>query len=373
MEKEKDEEKEIPKEKEQNEQNDDVSSSDGDDDDDDAINHISRIPVSQLDYDAVKKDSLIFVAGKRRFGKSTWARYFISKIWEYFADGGYVFTKTKHNYFWQQHFPETRIYPGLDWDVIQSILDEQKEKFQKTIDTGKASLDWVLIVLDDVIASKHDMKYEELLFELAFSGRHYKIMVIICSQDVKGVPPDIRQNVDYVVATYQVQQRQIESLMRDYADFWPNKRVFGKLLRKYTEDHNMFIVNQSEPAYSLDGVFFTDKADLEVEPFKVGDDDFWEESKCNWKKQLRNYANLKRANEKYEKNKEKMVKQRRRRRRHTEEEEEEEMLTTGAYTAMNEDQWEARKEEIKKQYPDSAESVKKSLDIFYGMYRKPEQ
>lgn len=89
----------------------------------DAANII--LPV--FDPTKIKKDSLILVDGKRRFGKTTWTRWLLSFIWMYFADGGYVFTKTKHNWFWQQHFPDTRVYNKIEWDVIDFVLTEQKK------------------------------------------------------------------------------------------------------------------------------------------------------------------------------------------------------------------------------------------------------
>jgi hypothetical protein len=58
----------------------------------------SNFELKQFDYEQFKLDSLILVLGKRRFGKSTWARYVLSKLWHCFPDGGYVFTRTKHNY-----------------------------------------------------------------------------------------------------------------------------------------------------------------------------------------------------------------------------------------------------------------------------------
>ena len=57
-----------------------------------------KLPV--FDVDKIKLDSFILVVGKRRFGKSVWSRWILSKLYPYFNDGGYVFTQTKHNYWW---------------------------------------------------------------------------------------------------------------------------------------------------------------------------------------------------------------------------------------------------------------------------------
>jgi polynucleotide 5'-kinase involved in rRNA processing len=40
--------------------------------------------LKQFDYNKIALDSFIIVVGKRRFGKSTWTRWILSKLWQYF-------------------------------------------------------------------------------------------------------------------------------------------------------------------------------------------------------------------------------------------------------------------------------------------------
>ncbi len=91
----------------------------------------------QFDYNTVPLDAAILVVGKRRYGKSTWTDYFLSHRWQFYPDGGFCFTRTKFNYFWHQRFPESRIYEGMDWDVVGKILATQKEKVEAVIQNGE--------------------------------------------------------------------------------------------------------------------------------------------------------------------------------------------------------------------------------------------
>ena len=113
------------------------------------------------EFDPVKQfkiDGFIIVSAQRRYGKTIWIRWVLSKLWNFFAGGAYVFTKTKHNRFWSQHIPQTRIYNGLagdNMDILQMILEKQKEKHEKMVMSGKfSSCPYVLIILDDVIGGK---------------------------------------------------------------------------------------------------------------------------------------------------------------------------------------------------------------------------
>lgn len=57
----------------------------------------NSLKLKEFDVEGISLDAFILVIGKRRYGKTTWARWVLSKNWEYFVHGGFVFTKTRHN------------------------------------------------------------------------------------------------------------------------------------------------------------------------------------------------------------------------------------------------------------------------------------
>lgn len=260
--------------------------------DDEAAKIARCFNLKEYNFDNLPLDVSVLVVGKRRYGKTIWSRDFLSKRWPYFPDGGFCFTKTKFNYFWHQHFPDTRIYNGMDWDAVFEILEIQKMKWEAVMNGDYCSIPYIIIQLDDIISSRKDMRYNDLLLELIFAGRHYKITIIINVQDIKGVPPDVRQNMDLIVITYQTQERQIETLLKEYGDFFPNKKVFRELIKQNTQDHQVLIVDQTEAKYNVEDVFFKHKANQKPPPFKIGDLDFWKIANCNWEEQLNKYNNI---------------------------------------------------------------------------------
>ncbi len=136
------------------------------------------------------------------------------------------------------------------------------------------------------------MKHEELLMELMYSGRHYKICIIINVQDIKGVGPGTRGNMDIIACTYQTQERTLKAFTEEYGKFWHNKDVFPLIIRLNTQNFKMLIINQGKAKYKPEEVFFTDLADLDPEPYAIGDRKFWKDSGCNWEKQVLLYENI---------------------------------------------------------------------------------
>lgn len=142
--------------------------------------------LTPFDRNKIKLDSFIIVVGKRRYGKTTWTQDILSEIWPAFHRGGYVFTKTKHNWFWQQHFPDSRIYPGFDAEVVGKLLDEQKavwDEFRYGV-VSPDTIPYICMIFDDVISDK-TLRYEALLNELVYSGRHFNVFIVVCTQVCK--------------------------------------------------------------------------------------------------------------------------------------------------------------------------------------------
>jgi len=140
-------------------------------------------------YEQIKIDSFIIVNAQRRYGKTIWIRWVLSLLWPFFAGGGYVFTKTKQNRFWSQHFPQTRIYNGLageNMEILRKILLKQKEKHEKMLLANDFSkTPYIIIILDDVIGDQHSVRYNNYLNDVVFAGRHYNTMMFVTTQDAK--------------------------------------------------------------------------------------------------------------------------------------------------------------------------------------------
>lgn len=251
--------------------------------------------LAEFDVNKINLDSLILVIGKRRYGKTTWSRWILSQMADMFPRGAYVFTSTKHNYFWQQHVPDSRVYDGFQPTVVQRLMEEQKEVYEKFLEgtIDKNTIPYVCLILDDVIGD-HDLRYDEIFDTLAFSGRHYFIFCIVNTQDIKGINPKIRQNADIVAFTYQTQDRSIEQIAKDYADIFADKDTFKEVIKRNTQDFQLVIIDQANAHYDVQEAFFISRAEEEVEPFKLGGFDFWKESGCEWKEQLKKFRNKKR-------------------------------------------------------------------------------
>jgi hypothetical protein len=254
-----------------------------------AEEYVAASDLEEFDPAVVNLDALMFVVGKRRYGKTVWTRWLLSHMWPYFREA-YVFTTTKHNLFWNQHVPETCIYNGLQWDVVESILERQKEITRVMTAEGPDTkiVPHVCLIFEDVGSLKHDMRYSEDIAKLAFMGRHYNIFMVFMVQDMKSINADVRANADFIALTYQTQARTMEAAQEDWGDWWSNKWVFRELIRKYTQEHGMLVISQPKAVYRPEDALFWSRAipPEEQPPYRLGHWQQWADAGCVWEEQL---------------------------------------------------------------------------------------
>jgi hypothetical protein len=85
--------------------------------------------------------------GKTETGKSVFIRemfYHLRKIFPF----GIIFSHTKHNNFWQQHFPNWLIVPRFHPGILRKIIDAQKARH------GAIGRNTKIFILGDDIASE---------------------------------------------------------------------------------------------------------------------------------------------------------------------------------------------------------------------------
>ena len=81
-------------------------------------------------------------------------------LWAY----GLVFTKTKHNNYWSNYFPDHCIVSHFDEPLLRRWIKIQKQRV-----TMKGVNSRVVLVLDDMAADE-SLRYAGIISELAYNG-----------------------------------------------------------------------------------------------------------------------------------------------------------------------------------------------------------
>jgi len=229
-------------------------------------------------------NSTVTCYGKRRSGKSVFIRWFMHEALREYVPWFYVFTKTKHNRFFEGFMPEKFILPIFNDEILEMIMERQKKAMKiynsQDPDEGDDVLNPRLCLIWDDYNGK-SITYSERLKDFYWTGRHFQVMNIFCAQYVKLTPPGVRTNTDYVVLFNTDSYDNLKQFHEDFAgkmDFYAFVRMFRENIEK---NPFSFLVIDNDPNVSYDQKFYwgmADKLPFDLDHI-LGCESFWRDSK----------------------------------------------------------------------------------------------
>lgn len=201
-----------------------------------------RFYIFPLTWDQIGTDWTIVVLGKRRSGKTVFIKSLCGNYLRPFFPRVYVFTKSFYSGEYTEFVPEAHIFPGLTPDetdkktgkfneggitALARIFATQK-KYKEASKKGSFHGNMnCLIIIDDCLSD--GFRYQKLIDEVFFEGRHMNICFVVTSQDFKGVNPACTGNADMCVQFRCRSERDKEAVRTKFCDFFKNDEEFEAL------------------------------------------------------------------------------------------------------------------------------------------------
>lgn len=234
--------------------------------------------IKELTFESFYPDFTVALYGKRRSGKTFFLRQLLWHMRWCFPEC-VIFTKTKSDREFADLVPDECIIEGLKDDVLYRLIINQYKKLEKFYDGQFGELPYeaninLLVVLDDCLADQ--FRYNRLIDELFFNGRHLHIMLIITTQDSKGLPPAMKGNVDMAVVWRQFQKRSKEAMREAFADFFEDDKEFDLVANTvYRTDNAVMAFSLSAKNISPSELIFAGVAPKTPRRFVLGHRGFW--------------------------------------------------------------------------------------------------
>ncbi len=244
----------------------------------------------------------LFLIGKRRTGKSFFARWLLYHMRERFPFG-IIFTETKFNGFWQQYFPSAYIHDVYNPKMCRALMKRQLKLKALAMDgrLPEGLNTEVFILFDDVMGiSGETIKHDTVLKQLLTQGRHFNITVIFNMQDIYGLPPVDRNNIDFVFIFKQHQKRNMDAIYENWLSFFESPKLAGRVITQLTKTdvHESEHDDRGRPSIIGKGCMVIDTANDYQQPidqvyvaraddpgdFLLGCAEFWENSERKPKK-----------------------------------------------------------------------------------------
>ena len=160
-----------------------------------------KLELKKFDPSSIANDSVVVFIGKRNTGKS----YCMKDILGYHRDipVGIVVSPTERaNGYFEKFIPKMLLYDECEEKTIRVFLErqinisnERKRDMQKS---GSTNIDSrAFLILDDCLYDKKWIN-DKSIRSIFMNGRHYKIFFLITMKHAMGLPPVLRNNLDYI-------------------------------------------------------------------------------------------------------------------------------------------------------------------------------
>jgi hypothetical protein len=148
--------------------------------------------------------------------------------------------------------PESNFIEEVDISLLKELISEQKKIIQLY---DKNIADNILLIYDDCASEKKFWNSQQVQ-KLIFNSRHFKISMLITSQNYKSLPKSLRLNMSQVVLFSTSNEVEIKAIYDENSSSLGFKEWL-KLYREITDKpFNCLVVNyQNKKEYRLQSAF----------------------------------------------------------------------------------------------------------------------
>jgi Poxvirus A32 protein len=222
-----------------------------------------------------------FIIGSRGSGKSV----LIIDLLYHHKDipVGCVISPTEFaNKCFSKHVPKLFIHDEYHSVLIENVLRRQaviiKQKQREIQAYGRSQIDArVVVILDDCLYD-NTWTRDVLMRKLFMNGRHWSVLLVISSQAPLGIPPQLRNNIDYTFIFRTSIFKEKKKIYENYAGIFPTFESFCSVFDQTTTGYDCMVIHNTSRSNKLEDQVFWYKADLHND-FKIGSQEFWALSK----------------------------------------------------------------------------------------------
>ena len=205
-----------------------------------------KLELKKFDPTRIAGDSVVVFIGKRNTGKS----YCMKDILSYHRNipiGIVVSPTEKANGYFEKFIPKMLLYDEPDEKIIKTFLERQikisTEKKLEMSKSGRTNIDnRAFLILDDCLYDKKWIN-DKSIRAIFMNGRHYKIFFLITMQHAMGLPPVLRNNLDYVFIFRNTIVKERQKIYDNYAGMFANFEVFNQVMNQCTENYECLVID----------------------------------------------------------------------------------------------------------------------------------
>jgi hypothetical protein len=224
---------------------------------------------SKADFRTLEDCAAIALLGKRRTGKTSWAKYIVGHMTG-LCDRFVVICGNKDNVIeWREVVPELYIHMK-SIDILKKIRDWQDHHCSLVKEAGKKIpiSTKIMLIIDDCGCDKSFM-HSPIMKDILSNGRHYGMYIMILAQYLNQMHCVNRDQLDYIGVLHTANKRNITKLYDEYVNV-NDLGTFQTVITKLTNRRGMCWIDNTQTPQSLSECLFFRKSPYPFTYRKVG-------------------------------------------------------------------------------------------------------
>lgn len=212
-------------------------------------NNHSIINIKEADFNDIEPCASIALLGKRRTGKTTWAKYLLQYI-NKSIDRFVVICGNKDNGSeWKQIIHPLYVM-NKDENHLKRIRDYQDVTLSKIDKTNVIPRKYRICIILDDCGSDRSFMHSNIMKDILSNGRHYGMTIIMLCQYLNQMHCENRDQIDYLLVLHTSNNRNVRKIHDEYGST-TDLRSFKYILNACTVNRGCCWIDNTKNAINV--------------------------------------------------------------------------------------------------------------------------
>lgn len=233
--------------------------------------------IREFNMSQVGDNRIVIFIGKRGSGKSKAVLDYLYHNQD-LPMGTCISPTEEFNNTFTGKIPSIFLHEEYSQELVQKFVHRQKviaKRMKK--DPKYRNIDpRAFLIFDDCLYDAKNWINDRNIRFIFMNGRHVHITFLLTMQYLLGIPPSLRDNVDFIFIFKESKLSTKRKLYEYYAGMFPTFEMFSKVLDECTKDHGCLVIDNRTTSDKLEDQVFWFRADVnKIKNFRLCDDAFW--------------------------------------------------------------------------------------------------
>jgi hypothetical protein len=216
---------------------------------------MKSIDILEAEFSSIKPNASIVLLGKRRTGKTTWAKVILQTL-DKSIHRFVAFCGNKDNECeWKRILPPLFVM-RKNIESLTKLRDYQDRKVSEfTSNDLEVPVKYRVCVILDDCGSDRKFMHSNIIKDILSNGRHYGMTLVILCQYLNQLHPENRDQLDYLGILYTSNHKNIKKIHEEYVNM-TDIRTFKFVVNACTVDRGCCWVDNTTTPSTIDECVF---------------------------------------------------------------------------------------------------------------------